>query len=129
MILKLPQKTKLLKALKKIGFFDKECDFIFDNFTKKRIEDVLHYLWWLSKLKSDPRNNKAYVFALFRNFDIGKTYLEYQSYLKNKKISSIVTLKEKKSYTMSEEKIGDDKDRDSSPKNILDFIRYDKKDE
>lgn len=124
MTLDSPMHIKLVKNLRKIGFYPNECKYIFKNFDERRVKDALHYYWWLCKFKEDRKYEKSYIYSLFHNFDVTKTYKNYQDYLKDKKDASKLVLPERKSYTTSEHKIGEDIEREDSPKNILDFIRY-----
>ena len=127
MILSSDTNIKLLRNLRKIGFYPNECKYIFKNFSEERIKKALHYYWWLSKFKEDRKYEKSYIYSLFHNFDVTKTYIDYQNYLKNKKDASKLVLPEKKSYTIEESKVGEDFVPTSSPKNILEFIRNGKK--
>ena len=123
------QERKLVKNLRKIGFYANECKHILKNFSEERTKQALHYYWWLSKFKTDRKYEKSYVYTLLHSFDLNKTYLDYQNYLKNKKSASKIAIVEKKKYTILDRKVGEDADIDHSPKNVLDFIRYAKKDQ
>ena len=116
--------SKLLKNLRKIGFFTNECKYIFKNFEESRIKQALHYYWWLSKFMTDRKYEKSYIYSLLHNFDLTKTYLEYQNYLKNKKSATKFAPKRKKRYIISGKKVGKDHQVDDSPKNVLEFIKY-----
>ena len=117
----------MTKTLRGIGFFPGECSFIFKNFSEDKIKQALHYHWWLSKYRGGQKYEKSYVYTLLYNFDLSKTYLDYQNYLKNKKDAAKLVLPKKKSYSIEKYKVGEDVKVDSSPKNILDFIRHGKK--
>ena len=121
------RQTKLLKNLRKVGFYANECKYIFKNFKEERIKEALHYYWWLSKFMPTRKYEKSYIYALFNNFDLSKTYLEYQKYLKNKKSASKVAVKPKKSYIILDKKVGEDAKLKTAPRNILEFIRDEKK--
>ena len=127
MILNSVGNIKLLRNLKKIGFYTNECKYIFKNFSEERVKQALHYYWWLSKFKEDRKYEKSYIYSLLHNFDVTKTYLDYQNYLKNKKDATKLVLPEKKSYTIEKHKVGEDYVPNNSPKNILEFIKHGKK--